>query len=424
MAGDGTWQNRIVGHGEESPEQLVANPLNWRIHPKGQQAALQGTIDDIGFIRSVTVNRRTGFVLDGHLRVTLALRSGQKSIPVEYVDLSEAEEAEALATLDPIAAMAAADKSAVDNLLKQVQTSNQAVQEMLAEVAAKAGLYTAQGDAAEPADPKTARAAELLAEWRVAPGQIWSLGKHKFLCGDSTDAVAVARLLDDASAEITFTSPPYNVAAESNLPNKDKYKQESDKYLQATDALDSAAYLQFLLDFTNLALAKSQYVFVNVQSVAGNKLALVEYLYQMRDLYADTLIWDKQFAEPAMAHNVLNSRYEYVHIFSRKANRAIGAREFRGTIDNVLTLNSRQGNANADLHKAVFPVDFALWFIERFSNAGGVVYEPFCGTGTTLLACEQLGRVGRAVELEPTYVAIALQRWVDTFGVRPELLDG
>lgn len=145
MGNAGAWQNRIVGHGEENPEQLVANPLNWRIHPKGQQAALQGTIDDIGFIRSVTVNQRTGFVLDGHLRVTLALRSGQKSIPVEYVDLSEAEEAEALATLDPIAALAAADKSAVDNLLKEVRTSNQAVQEMLADVAAKAGLYIERG---------------------------------------------------------------------------------------------------------------------------------------------------------------------------------------------------------------------------------------------------------------------------------------
>src|SRR5512142_576926 len=89
-------QNRIVGHGEEQVGQLLANPLNFRLHPDNQQQALAGSIDDIGFIRSVTVNRRTGRVVDGHLRVTIAARSNVESLPVEYVDLDEAEEAQAL----------------------------------------------------------------------------------------------------------------------------------------------------------------------------------------------------------------------------------------------------------------------------------------------------------------------------------------
>src|SRR5215212_4347178 len=97
------WNNRIVGHGEESPEQLAANPKNWRIHPERQQKVLEGAIKDVGYLRSVTVNKRTGYVLDGHLRVALAISSGQHAIPVEYVDLSEEEEAEALALIDPIA---------------------------------------------------------------------------------------------------------------------------------------------------------------------------------------------------------------------------------------------------------------------------------------------------------------------------------
>ena len=119
----------------ERVDQLLANPANWRLHPYNQQQALAGAIDDIGFIRSVTVNWTTGCVLDGHLRVTLAARSGVDSLPVEYVELSEAEEAEALLTLDPIGAMAAADKTKLDELMRQVQSDDARVQQMIADLA-------------------------------------------------------------------------------------------------------------------------------------------------------------------------------------------------------------------------------------------------------------------------------------------------
>ncbi len=128
------WRNRIVGHGEEAPDQLAANPRNYRIHPKRQQDVLSGAIDDVGYIRSVTVNKRTGYVLDGHLRVSLAISSGQQSIPVEYVDLSEEEEAEALAILDPIAGMAATDREQLGALMADIEHADQAVAEMLGEM--------------------------------------------------------------------------------------------------------------------------------------------------------------------------------------------------------------------------------------------------------------------------------------------------
>lgn len=118
------WENRIVGHGEEPPDQLLANPNNWRIHPHSQQQALAGVIDDVGFVRSVTVNRRTGHVVDGHLRVSAAISSGQPMIPVEYVDLSEDEEREVLATLDPIGALAGTDSAALAALVADVETDD------------------------------------------------------------------------------------------------------------------------------------------------------------------------------------------------------------------------------------------------------------------------------------------------------------
>src|SRR6478752_7529241 len=109
------WQNRIVGYGEEAPDQLLANPKNWRMHPAQQQEAMQGVLDEIGWIQDVIVNRRTGHIVDGHLRVELALKKSEPKIPVKYIDVSEEEEGLILATFDPVSAMAGMDKDVLKN---------------------------------------------------------------------------------------------------------------------------------------------------------------------------------------------------------------------------------------------------------------------------------------------------------------------
>ena len=122
------WVNRIVGYGEEAPDQLLANPKNWRIHPKPQQDALSGVLHEVGVVQNILVNRTTG------------ISENQPLIPVTYVELSEAEEAEILATLDPLAAMAATDKDQLEALLREVASGDDAVTAMLADLAAKSGL--------------------------------------------------------------------------------------------------------------------------------------------------------------------------------------------------------------------------------------------------------------------------------------------
>ena len=114
------WRNRIIGHGEEAPDQLLANPMNWRIHPYSQQQAVASVLDTVGWVQQVIVNRRTGFVVDGHLRVALALSAGSATVPVVYVDLDESEEALILASLDPLAALAVTDFEQLQDLLGQI----------------------------------------------------------------------------------------------------------------------------------------------------------------------------------------------------------------------------------------------------------------------------------------------------------------
>jgi hypothetical protein len=135
------WRSRIVGHGKEDPEQLLANPFNWRIHPSFQQQSLEAAIENVGYIRSVTVNRVTGHIVDGHLRVVLALRRGEPDIDVEYVELTPHEELMALATVDPIAELAVTDAPKLAETLRVVNTDSPILQQFLSDLSGKAGLF-------------------------------------------------------------------------------------------------------------------------------------------------------------------------------------------------------------------------------------------------------------------------------------------
>lgn len=136
---DMNWKTRIVGHGNEDPNDLLANPRNWRIHPKAQQDALAGALDQVGWVQQVTVNRTTGHLVDGHLRVELALRREEPTVPVTYVELTPEEEGLVLASLDPIAAMAATDKQQLAALLGEVVVTDEALVTMLADLASDTG---------------------------------------------------------------------------------------------------------------------------------------------------------------------------------------------------------------------------------------------------------------------------------------------
>ena len=122
------WRNRIVGGGSEKPEDLLANPRNFRIHPTEQQNALLSVLRNVGVVDRVIVNRSTGFVVDGHMRVALAISEGEEQVPVEYVDLSDDEEAVILSTFDRITGMAGTDSEKLGELLAEARESEAAME--------------------------------------------------------------------------------------------------------------------------------------------------------------------------------------------------------------------------------------------------------------------------------------------------------
>lgn len=269
----------------------------------------------------------------------------------------------------------------------------------------------------EPADKYGDKEADEVPEPRTTTiqlGDLFALGNHRLLCGDSTDASTVARLMNGERACITFTSPPYNAAKNSNLKDKNKY-------LELSDDLDSSEFLSFLSRFTEIANLHSEFQFINIQALSGNKVSLIEYLYAYRSRFADFIVWDKGSGQPAMASNVLNSVFEFVLIFSEKANRSIGSRDFRGTLDNIVRMSSRADKEHSSIHKATFPVAFAEHFVSNFSSKS--VYEPFCGSGSTLIACEKTNRKCFGMEIDPQYSQVIIDRWEKFTGQKAVKLE-
>jgi len=240
-------------------------------------------------------------------------------------------------------------------------------------------------------------------ETNIVLGDLFEIGEHRLLCGDSTDSDQVAKLMNGEKAEISFTSPPYNAGT---TPTEIKMGKIS-KYANDNDNKDESDYLKLLMDFTNNTLLFSEYSFINIQSLSGNKTALIDFLYNMKSFYADTIIWQKQNAQPAMAENVLNSQFEYIHIFSHKANRAIGTKKFRGTLSNVLEISKQTKNEIKE-HNATFPIDLANYFVSNFAEKS--IIDLFLGSGTTMVASHQLKRKCYGMELDPKYCQVIIDR--------------
>lgn len=411
--GEPKWKNRIVGHAEVDPKTLVPNPDNWRLHPKNQQDAMQGALDDIGWVQEITINQNTGVVVDGHLRLDLALRQGEPLVPIKIVDLTPEEEAAVLATLDPISAMAKTDKDKLRAILTIAKSQSQKMQELLEQIRMKAGSKPNaywKGD-----DFKYDKI-----ETDIEVGQLFHLGRHRVICGDCTSLDIRNSLMDGEVASVLFTSPPYNLG----IGIEEMKAGKTSKYKEDEDVSNQKEYL-FLLDQINGRwLTQCCYSFINIQLVAGNKLAILEWLYNWRHHFADLIVWDKGHAPPAMTENVMDSRFELIAIFKedQPANRKVGTKKFRGVLPNVYSAPPQRQNEFTGQHNATFPIHLPTYILTNFTNVGDSVVDPFLGTGTTMLAAEEQGRTCFGVELMPEYCELSIQRWEKQTGGKRELI--
>jgi DNA modification methylase len=246
-------------------------------------------------------------------------------------------------------------------------------------------------------------------ETDIVLGDLFEIGEHRLLCGDSTDSDSVDKLMNGQKANLSFTSPPYN-AGKSEMLSGNTHTTDN-KYNEYNDNQKQTDYLDLLIGFTNNALLFSDYLICNIQSLAGNKIALIEYLNEYKNNFIDVAIWDKGHGAPAMAENVMTSAWEYMFFISSKENasRAIPNANFRGTVPNIYRGAPNRNNEFSNVHAATFPIDLPEWALQ-FTKEKNIVLDQFLGTGTTMVASHQLKRKCYGMELDPKYCQVIIDR--------------
>lgn len=404
--------DRKTGEGWEDPAQLLAHPDNPKIHPMGQTAAVKAAIRDLGWMAKIKVNSRTGFVIDGHDRIKAAMQEGVERVPVEYYDLSEEEEKLFLVTYDPIGTLFASDRELTAKLLQDVNTGEADLMQFLSDQAEELGIvdFGPESESLD-AEPDVSRADELQAEWGTALGQVWRLPsrtegqEHRLICGDSAKESTVFNF---EYADMMITDPPYGVAYVGKT--KDALTIESDSVSESE--LEELVGSWF--DVAERMCKGGAYWIATVPPGPLHSVFLLD--WKERGILRQIMVWVKDSL--VLGHSEYHYRHEPI-LFGWKPG------ERRKNSDRTRTTVWEFDRPKASrLHPTMKPVEMWEYGIKNHSDAGDVVYEPFSGSGTTLIACENLSRQCRAVEISPAYVAVALQRYFDAFGIKPELIEG
>lgn len=223
--------------------------------------------------------------------------------------------------------------------------------------------------------------------------------------------------IDDKAIDLVITSPPYNMnlrIRNGQYCSRQIVKEFSSKYEGFDDNLPIDEFYNLHLNVLKELLRTSSIIFYNIQIVTGSKRAFFKIIGELSDSLKDIIVWDKGYAQPAMAHNVLNRRTELILVFD--SNNAI-SRQFekanfeRGTLDDIW--NIKRGKKVVNSHSAVFPNELVKTIIENFSNEGDLVYDPFMGTGTTAVVAKKLNRNFLGSELTNKYFDVINERLLE-----------
>ena len=439
-------------------DEISNHPTNPKIHPDTQIKLLQKSIKRFGWTNPVILSA-DNTILAGHARVQAAIAAGNDTVPAIRTKLTGKEADAYLLADNRLSDIAPYDRDILAELLSDLPkdlaelTGFDSVQVealLSGEEIPDIDRFISDSQPEEPreevdAEPQIDRAAELNKEWQVKPGDLWELGNHKLFCGDSTKEETYKLLLGAELIDLCVTSPPYL--------DQRHYKIGKFNWL---DLMKGA----FKNIFMNMAEISNVVVILGL-SYKDNEVNAywqpwIDYCKAIGHPLFGWYVWDKGFGMPGVYNGRLASSHEWIFHFrngSQQANKFIKTQIGEGNIsnnrkngkffrnpdgslkgvrnkdtlyqdykipDSVIRINKELSRGlHTEAHPAVYPVALPTFIIRTWTDEHDIILEPFAGSGTTFLACENTNRICRGIEISPEYCAVILQRFKDATGKEP-----
>lgn len=377
-------------------DSIIPNPKNANRHSIEQIKRLEKLITYQGFRNPLIVSNRTGFLIVGHGRLTAAQNLGIEKLPVIYQDFKdEAQEYAYLISDNEIARWAELDKHLVYTELKDLDLDDI---ELL-------GLEDFELPDVDVLDPQTDEdeVPELPPEPVTKRGDVWLLGKHRLMCGDSTMIDDVEKLMAGEKADMVFTDPPYGGMVMGKAGGKDSgfsrlvNKTEAD--LEFISNFDPDDLIQ-ILEYIN---APNSYVFTNLN-------ILKKYMGDDSKI----LIWDKKHGMPSVGN--YNSDIEFI-VFNKKKGAYFNNSDSSLRYSRVIRMTKKDN----DLHPTMKPIELIDNCVCISSKVNDIVIDLFGGSGSTMISCEKNSRKNISMELSEKYCDVIINRYQNYTGKKAAL---
>ena len=389
-------------------ETMSLNP--WAENPRNNDDAVKPVMESIkrfGFAAPIVARAADREIIAGHTRWRAAQALGLAKVPVRFVDLDPAD-AHLLALADnKLNEKAEWDDAAAARILSEFSLDDAALAGWdQKELDALANSILEDGD--NPVEEDEPPPVPVEAVTKV--GDLYALGPHRLLCGDSTVAADVARVMDGRLADIVWTDPPYGVAYVGKT--KDALTIEN-------DALDENGLREFLSKaFTGALASCREGASWYVAAPPGPLHWTFADLLLKFGVYRAAIIWVKDAF--VLGHSDYHYRHEPI-FYGWKPGAAHYFVDDR-TQDSVWEIPRPKRSAE---HPTMKPIELVARALRNSSRKGELVYEPFGGSGTTLIAAEQTGRVAAVIEKSPNYCDVIVKRWEELTGQKATLVrDG
>lgn len=389
---------------------------NARTHSRKQIKQIAKSIEQFGFNNPILIDDEDQ-VIAGHGRLEGAKLLGHLTVPtVRLAHLNSAQKRAYILADNRLAEKAGWDREILSIELQglidigfEVELTGFETPEidiLLDEVA------EAKHEPAGPEDqiPEVSRGAPV-----SRLGDVWVLGSHRVACGDARDEGPYVALLNGARAEFVFTDPPYNVPIDRNVCGLGRVRHA--EFAMASGEMSSEAFTAFLAGV--FAQLREHTVDGSIHDICMDWRHMAEMLAAGTEVYAElknVCVWNKSNAGMGTFYR---SKHELVFVWKNGTAQHINNFELgqhgrsRSNVWDYAGINSFRAGRLDELamHPTVKPVALVADAIKDCSRRGGLVLDPFCGSGTILIAAERTGRRARAIELDPSYVDVAVRRW-------------